>query len=537
MRSLLLPLVVSLLLAGCDYDAPLSTEHVVPVDPAFLGAWEMVPETDEDRASGDMGPLVVLRFSPTEYVIHDPGGHSYRAFFVDLGGHRCLQFEDLGSGAGQAPEPRRYLVGRCDADGDDGFTLSLLNDRRVPQGSKTTAELQAAFLAARDAPDLFEPIARFRRRLLPNLALPAPEPGAVRDHVETAAFGPGGRLLVVGLRSGHVAALDLVTGRLAWSVAAHDQPVHSIAFGGTDRWLLTAADDLRATLRRGDTGAEFLSFEAAPLRKVYEIALSNDARYAATRGFDGFGKVWDLRFDEQVCDLFSYGFAFGPRGRLLASTPGREPGMELLTIEFRQRNGDPLRLLPDHMIRGVAIDAAGATVAAAGGSADGRAAVWLLDPADGRIRGEILLPRMAAADEPAAAGHAAFSTDGRFLAASASDGRIVRIDVAGRSIADTWRLPAGLAAVSVGFAGADVWVTSFSEAAAGGADETTTRLLRPGAREPVWTTAAAVVFSADRPLAAAAMQDGDLLLLGRADGEPLRRLRPFATGRGWQEQE
>jgi len=358
MRSWLVPLAVFLLLAGCDYEAPLSTEHVVPVDPAFLGTWEMVPETDEDRASGDMGPLVVLRFSATEYLVHDPGGHFYRAFRVDLGGHRCLQLEDLGSGTGPAPESRRYLVGRCEDADADGFTLSLLNEKHVPSGAKPTAELRAAFLAARDAPDLFEPVARFRRRLLPDLALPAPEPGAARDHVETAAFGPGGRRLVVGLRSGHVAALDLVTGRLAWSVAAHEEPVHAIAFGDTDRWVLTAADDLRATLRRGDTGGEFLSFEAAPLRKVYEIALSSDA--------------------------------------------------------------------------------AGSTVAAAGGSADGRDTVWLLDPADGR-----------------------------FLAASSSDGQIVRIDAAGRSIVDKWRLPEGLVVEAVGFAGADVWVTSFSEAAAG----------------------------------------------------------------------
>ena len=535
-RSWLVPVAAILLLflAGCDEEAPLSTEHVVPVDPAFLGAWEMVPETEEERAIGDSGALVVLRFSPTEYLVHDPGGSYYRAFLFDLGGHRCLQLEDLGSGSGPASGPQGYLVVRCDADGDDGFTVSLLNDKHFPAGGASTAELRAAFLAARDTPDLFEPIARFRRRLLPDLALPAPEPGAARDHVETAAFGPGGRRLVVGLRSGHVAALDLVDGRLAWSVAAHEQPVHSIAFGGTDRWLLTAADDLRATLRRGDTGGEYLSFEAAPLRKVYAIALSSDARYAVTRGFDGFGTVWDLRFNEQVCDLFSYGFAMGPRGRLVASTPGREPGMELRSITPGGRIGEPLRLLSDRMIRGVAIDPAGTTVAAAGTAADGRAAVWLLDPADGRIRGEIPLTGAADASEPTAAGDAAFSPDGRFLAASSSDGRIVRIDVADRTIVDTWRMPEGLQARAVGFAGADVWVTSDALAPAdAGDDGTITRLQRPGEREPVWTAAGAAVVSADRPLAAVATQDGDLLLLGRTDGAAVRRLRPFANGRSW----
>ena len=530
--------VAAILVAGCDYESPLCTEADIPIDPALLGAWEAITEADEAAPERDE-LLMIVRLSPHEYLVHDRGGQYYRGCLVDVAGHRCFQLQDLGSGLEATPATAGYLLGRCVVEGET-LTVSLLNDKHVPSRRlKTSGEIRAAILANRDAPDLFETVVRLRRRILPALALPAPEPEQVahRDHVETAALAPGGRLLIAGLCSGHVAAIDLVSGRLAWTVAAHDQPVCSLAFGANDRWVLTAGDDLRATLRRGDNGREFVAFEAVPLRRVYEIALSSDARYAATRGFDGFGRVWDLRLDREVCSLHAYGFAFGPKGRFIVSTLGHDPGAEILRVWPRAAADGPLRILPDRRVQGVAVDGTGTNIVATGDTAEGEAAVWLIAADDARMLGEVVIGRQPGASEAIATFAPAFSDDGRSLALGVSDGRIVRIDIASRTVVDTWRLPSGSQPRRVGFVGADVWVTSLEdlpvEADPGVALPITTRLLRTGVVDPVWALAGEATLAAAQPAGAAVMPDGDLLLFERATGVPAWRLRPFANGSRW----
>jgi len=531
MKPCALAAVAVMLVAGCDYEAPLTNEANIPIDPALLGNWEIMAEPDEAPFPGE-NLLVILRLSPTEYLVHDKAGHYYRGCLVDVGGHRCFQLEDLGNGVEAAAG---YLLGSYAFDGGT-LTVSLLNEQRVPSRTlKSSDEIRAAIVANRDAPDLFEPLARLRRRLMPTLALPAPEPDQFvdRDHVEAVALAPGGRLLVAGLRSGHVAAIDLVSGDLSWSVAAHDQPVGCIAFGGNDRWVLTAGDDLRATLRRGDNGREWGSFEAAPLRKVYDIALSSDARYAATRGFDGLGRVWDFRYGREVVALHSYGFAFGSKGRFIVSTFGHEPGAEILHIWPRARADDPLHILPEQRVHGVAVDDTGECVVATGGSEDGSAVVWLVDPDTGRTTGEVTIPRSAETTEPAAAFSPTFSADGRLLAVCVSDGRIVRIDVATREAVDIWRLPPGCQPRRVGFVADDIWVTSIDEAASDSVVPITTRLLRPGVAEPEWTLAGEATMSVGQPVGAAVTREGDVLLFERASGAPAWQLRPFVNGSRW----
>ncbi len=538
MKPFALVVVTAILIAGCDYESPLTTEANVPIDPALLGAWEVIEEPGEAPPPGE-NLLVMLRLSPTEYLVHDKDGNYYRGCLVDVGGQRCFQLQDLGNGVDTSAATAGYLLGTCVPDGDT-LTVSLLNEELVPPRTlKATADIRAAVMRHRDAPDLFEPVARLRRRLMPTPELPAPEPDhfADRDRVETVALGPGGRLLVAGLRSGHVAAIDLVTGELAWSAAAHDQPVRCLAFGANDRWVLTAGDDLRATLRRGDNGREWVSFEAVPLRKVYEIALSSDARYAATRGFDGFGRVWDLRLDREVAPLHAYGFAFGPQGRFIASTFGRDPGMEILHLWPRKKPDEPLRVLPEHRVQGVAVDDTGTRAVATGGSDDGSAMVWLLDADDGQLAGQVTIPPSPKTTEPIAALAPAFSADSRALVVGVSDGRIARIDVTALEVVDTWRLPSGSQARRVGFVGEDIWVTSIDDAAAeaapGAAIPTTTRLLRIGSAEPVWALAGEATMSAGHPVGAAVTADGDLLLFDRASGAPAWRLRPFVKGTRW----
>jgi len=160
-----------------------------------------------------------------------------------------------------------------------------------------------------------------------------------------------------------------------------------------------------------------------------------------------------------------------------------------------------------------------------------------VDADKGLATGEVAIPRLAEPAGPAAAFSPVFSADGRSVAVGVSDGRVVRLDVAKREVVDLSRLPAGVQPRRVGFVGTDVWMTSIDEAMPDGdlgdGLPITTRLLRPGVAEPVWTIAGEATMSAGQPAGAAVTGDGDLLLFERASGVPRWRLRPFANGTRW----
>ena len=138
-----------------------------------------------------------------------------------------------------------------------------------------------------------------QQQLVSQLALPAPsqqeQKESNRDRVVAVEFSPTGQYLVLGLESGHLAAWNLGTKKLQFARPAHEKPVKLLAFGAEDKFLLTAADDLQAMLWDLDEGRSLVSYQGAPLKAIYDVALSANARFALSRGFDGFGLVWDLR--------------------------------------------------------------------------------------------------------------------------------------------------------------------------------------------------------------------------------------------------
>jgi WD40 repeat protein len=533
----MLAVAAALLVTGCEYEVPLATQATIPIDESLIGIWDEVAEADTEALT-PVNPLVILRFSPHEYLIVD-SDHYMRGFFVDVGGHRLLQLEDLGTGIAPKVGPRTFIVSKAEVRGDTAIVSVLSRNRVAPKDIKTSDDLRAAIVAHRDKADLFEPLIRLQRRCALALALPEPpnEKQGDRDHVETASLAPGGRLLIAGLRSGHVAAIDLVAGRLVWSEAAHEGPVQLLAFGETDRLVLTAGSDLQATVRSGPTGLKMAAFEAVPLRAVYDIALSSDGRYAATRGFDGFGKVWDVGRNREVTALNSYGFAFGPRGRILVSSTRLEPGAEIFQIPPAGADAEPLRILPEHRVNQVAIDLAGRAVAAAGESGN-QAVVWLVDPNAGRLLSTIPIPKRALATEATSALGVAFSADGKRLAAGTSDGQVVRIDLATRKVLDTWRLADDEAFHRISFVADDIQVTSLGtpheDDEPGSRLPMTTRLFRPGQNRPVWDIDGEATAVAEQPFAAAVTREGDLMLFERSTGLRCCRVRPWAHGTQWE---
>jgi len=158
--------ILLLLLSGCEYEAPLSQEHVVPVDRSVEGHWEPVAE-EGGRLLRWHGRVTILSFSDTEYLIvyflRDTPVY-FRGYAVELGGVSAVQVQSLET-LREPPEKKgRRLYHVFQWQFEDGeLLLRALNRDLVEPGHYTSDSLRDSFLKHKDHPDLFLEPARFRR--------------------------------------------------------------------------------------------------------------------------------------------------------------------------------------------------------------------------------------------------------------------------------------------------------------------------------------------------------------------------------------
>ena len=142
-----------LLLAGCVYEVPLVTESKQDVNKDLLGRWETVGD------DGRLMPLLVLPWGAREYLVQYPAtdkdGLFFRAFVAQTGDEPLLQFQCLGTSAGQLPDsPRVYHYGTFRLNGKQ-LVLRLINPEVVSKDIKTPQALAQAIAERRGQPDLF----------------------------------------------------------------------------------------------------------------------------------------------------------------------------------------------------------------------------------------------------------------------------------------------------------------------------------------------------------------------------------------------
>lgn len=152
--SILVSIVAAVFLAACEYDAPLTRDHTIPIDRAVLGVWEEVREGGEpgDRA-------LILPFSETEYLVEYPMEKDsiyFRAYPISVGDVPCVQFEAIGSkeGAVEKDEKKRFHVVAHRLAGDS-LEIKLLNTERVDKSLGDSEALLKAFIEHKDDADLF----------------------------------------------------------------------------------------------------------------------------------------------------------------------------------------------------------------------------------------------------------------------------------------------------------------------------------------------------------------------------------------------
>ena len=160
-------ILVALLFVGCEYDAPLSTEHTIAIDSLVLGMWEMAPT---DRPASKKVRWVILKYSETEYLIHQEllndhpnagQGLYYRAYPTKIGDISCVQLRIIGNHKGPIPkEGQEDLFHVISYEVKDGkLEIRTLNTDLVDPSLKTTQELREAFLKHKTNAALFkEPV-------------------------------------------------------------------------------------------------------------------------------------------------------------------------------------------------------------------------------------------------------------------------------------------------------------------------------------------------------------------------------------------
>ncbi len=157
--------IAALLVGGCEYEAPLTEEHTIPVDASLIGLWKPVPEPGEQVDTGE--GMLVLKYSPTEYLIHSPTGDDgiyYRGYPIKIGGISCVQLEIVGVRDGPPNEKEKNLFHVAAYEIKAGMLeVRLLNSDVVDDDLKDAAALRKAFLENIGNKDLFEESVRFRK--------------------------------------------------------------------------------------------------------------------------------------------------------------------------------------------------------------------------------------------------------------------------------------------------------------------------------------------------------------------------------------
>jgi hypothetical protein len=150
----LLACALSLLLAACNYDSPLTQKPTQPVNEKLLGDWQSV-----DKDTGKVEVMHVRRLDDSNYAVA-MDGDIYRAFHSDFAGVPFVSVQDLQ--VGREDHKYVYFTWQLSADGAQ-LTLHGVSTKVVPEETKGRSALQKLIKANLKNPALFTDAPVFKR--------------------------------------------------------------------------------------------------------------------------------------------------------------------------------------------------------------------------------------------------------------------------------------------------------------------------------------------------------------------------------------
>jgi len=143
----------ALLLAGCNYDVPLTAKPTHKIDARLLGDWTVV-----DKESQKEEHLSVRALDDNTYVVAFDDD-IYRAFHSDFAGAAFVSVQDLNA------DNRKYVYFTWQLSADNTqLTLQGVSNKIVPESTKDRAGLQKLIKANLANPALFGDPLTFSRR-------------------------------------------------------------------------------------------------------------------------------------------------------------------------------------------------------------------------------------------------------------------------------------------------------------------------------------------------------------------------------------
>jgi hypothetical protein len=142
-----------LLLAGCNYDVPLTAKPNQRVNARLLGEWMVV-----DKENGKEEHLSVRELDDTTYVVTFDGD-IYRVFHSDYAGVPFLSVQDLNA------DNRKYVyfVWQLSSDNTQ-LTLKGVSNKVIPETTKDRGALQKLIKANLANPALYGDPLTFTRK-------------------------------------------------------------------------------------------------------------------------------------------------------------------------------------------------------------------------------------------------------------------------------------------------------------------------------------------------------------------------------------
>jgi len=142
-----------LVLAGCDYEVPITAGPTRPVDPRLLGDW--VSFDQEEQKMDEMSVRQLDEFNYVVGIDHD----IYRAFHTDHAGLSFVSVQDLNSSS------RKYVyyVWRLSPD-NSRLVLQRVRQELVPDTTKDSVAIQKLITDHVSDPKLLDKELAFTRK-------------------------------------------------------------------------------------------------------------------------------------------------------------------------------------------------------------------------------------------------------------------------------------------------------------------------------------------------------------------------------------